>query len=175
MGIDDACQANECTCDGGTEAVGAACKSSGATMCIKCNAGWTKIDDACQANECRCPGGTAAAGADCNSSGAAICSECNAGYSQIGSACEANTCTCPNGTPTIATGTTAKKYCEKNGNQDCSACNNGYTSSARFGAGAQTCEANNCTCPNGTPTLAAAKKEKYMCEEDGNPDCSACN
>jgi hypothetical protein len=83
-----------------------------------------------------------------------------------------NACTCPNGTPTIASGT-GGTLCESNGNVDCSACNTGYTISAAAGAGAQTCSANVCTCPNGTPTVASGTGGT-LCESNGNVDCSAC-
>eukprot|EP01047_Picozoa_sp_COSAG01_P048569 COSAG01_NODE_4743_length_4771_cov_36.935360_1_plen_249_part_10 len=90
-----------------------------------------------------------------------------------GTTCSANVCTCPNGTPTTASGS-GGTLCESNGNVDCSACSTGYTISAAAGAGAQTCSANVCTCPNGTPTTASGSGGT-LCESNGNVDCSACS
>ena len=57
---------------------------------------------------------------------------------------------------------------------DCSACDTGYTISDTAAAGsAQTCVANTCTCPNGTPTVAAGT-DGTLCDTDNQVDCSAC-
>ena len=69
-------------------------------------------------------------------------------------------CSCPNGTPTVGAGS-GGTLCETSGAVDCSACDAGHSLSATAGAGAQTCLANVCSCPNGTPTVAAANSYRF--------------
>ena len=86
--------------------------------------------------------------------------------------CAANTCTCPYGTTTVASGS-GGTLCEADSTTDCSACRAGYTLSASAGTGSQTCIANTCTCPNGTPTTATGSGGT-LCETASTIDCSAC-
>ena len=63
------------------------------------------------------------------------------------------------------------------GQENCAWCNEGYSLNSTDGCQSDTCIANkpnNCTCSNGTPTVATGSGGT-LCGVDGQEDCSACN
>ena len=197
------CTGNTCTCSNGTPTYAARgisgerlCTVQNAEDCEKCNSGYTLScegtqncpnsgnQETCVANTCTCPGGTptVATGSDgtlCEIDDTTDCSACDAGYTidktpakGTASSCVGKVCTCPNGTPAVASGS-GGTLCDT-ATVDCSACNAGYTISASPASGsAQTCVANTCTCPNGTPTVASGSGGT-LCDT-ATVDCSGCN
>ena len=86
--------------------------------------------------------------------------------------CKANICSCQNGIPTVATGS-GGTLCDTE-TVDCSDCDAAYHISATAVSGsAQTCVANICTCPFGTPTTALGSGGT-LCDTE-TVDCSNCN
>jgi hypothetical protein len=141
----------------------------------------------CRSVECTCADGKATKSAKSGGAGASLCEaddtedceSCDAGYylsatAGLGSqTCLQNVCTCSHGTATIATGGPSN-FCAENGQHDCNTCKAGYHLNEPAAAGAQTCQANVCTCPNGVAAVAAGNAGT-LCEADGTEDCSLCN
>merc|ERR1711865_245979 len=204
------CVANQCAATEVANSVdhsssGAITGSTRDTVTVVCEAGYYELNatpDApgittcgtdgsfdtltCGANVCTCPNGTpvvavGTGGTLCEADADVDCSACNPGYSpsitpaaDTLSTCEANICTCPNGTPVVFDGTGAA-LCEQDADVDCSACDAGYYPSVTPAADTlSTCEANVCTCLNGTPSVAVGTGGT-LCEADADVDCSACD
>ena len=57
----------------------------------------------------------------------------------------------------------------------CTSCGSGYTTTVECTTtNDRQCTASQCTCPNGTPTVAGSSGGS-LCETDSTEDCSACN
>jgi hypothetical protein len=198
------CQQNSCSCPQGTAAVfdGSGvtlCEIHSAEDCSACSAGYSRslvVSNGVQTGRatcvqlsCTCPNGTPTVATGDGGSGSTLCeananvdcSACDAGYHLSQTAgvgtqtCEKNRCSCLDGTATLFSGS-GGTLCGAHGAVDCSACFRGYSLSAPAGAGAQTCSAVSCTCPNGTPAIAAGSGGggATLCEANSNVDCSAC-
>lgn len=68
----------------------------------------------------------------------------------------------------------ASTLCATDGQHDCASCAAGYRMSANAAVGSQTCLANVCACPNGTPTVAGGSGAT-LCVAHGDGDCSGCS
>lgn len=135
----------------------------------------------CKENSCTCPNGVSSkstgetAAQLCDTDGAVDCSECNLGYHGSDSfgpgaqSCGVNVCSCANGVSTTFDGGTADTFCETHDTEDCSACDQGYRPSSTFGAEAQSCLANICTCDHGT------QAQPSDCPHHAIEKCATCD
>lgn len=146
------CAQNTCICQDstgntvGTPATGAACTVDGANICVSCDQGYDLDGNQCQVSKCPCPHGT------CNDANTQ-CTSCNPGYTLLGNTCVQ--CQCKNGT------------CDPNtGHPDiCTSCETGWhVNNTTFN-----CDANTCTCKNGTAATGAD------CKVDGQEYCTSCD
>ena len=144
------CTQNECVCDNGVAATGAACTTHGAHICSSCSSDHYKTGNTCTGcttcatgkrqttactsasnrvctqNDCSCDNGVAATGAACTTDGANICSSCDSGYS--GNDCATNIDDC------------ASSPCQNGGN--CTDGVNSYTCACAAGYSGNDCATN---------------------------------
>lgn len=152
---DDTCEANLCTCDGGSEAIHTNCTENGAEKCTECDSGYHLFNHRCLKNQCFCGKGTISH--TCDIDGMERCSDCDDGFHLAAWSCELNRCFCRKGVGINGTG------CDHHGTEECSRCNGGLHLVKKH------CVKNLCQCQNG---LAETGED---CKEDGAHQCKECD
>jgi len=153
--LNDTCEANLCTCHGGSAAVHAYCTENGVEKCAECASGYHMLNHRCFRNQCFCDNGNKSN--TCDIDGMESCSDCNDGFHLEGWSCKLNRCFCRKGVGINGTG------CDEHGTEECSKCNGGLHLVKKH------CVKNLCRCRNGVAAIGAD------CKEDGAHQCTDCN
>lgn len=148
------CEANQCTCDGGSPAIQANCTENGAEKCSECASGYHLLNHRCFRNHCFCDEGFTSH--RCDEDGMESCIDCNDGFHLAGWSCKLNRCFCRSGVGINGTG------CDKHGTEECSKCNGGLHLVEKA------CVKNLCHCRDGVAAMGAE------CKEDGAEQCIDC-
>lgn len=152
----DTCEANLCTCHGGSPAIHANCTENGAEMCTECASGYHLLPDrTCNRNQCFCDKGNTSH--TCDVDMMERCSDCNDGFHLEGWSCKLNRCFCRKGVGINGTG------CDEHGTEECSKCNGGLHLVEKA------CVKNLCKCPGGMAAMGAE------CKKDGAEQCIDCH
>jgi len=151
----DTCEANLCTCHGGSPATHASCTENGAEKCADCANEYHLLNYRCFRNHCYCSKGFTSH--ICDADGMERCRECNDGFHLAGWSCKLNRCFCRSGVGINGTG------CDKHGTEECSKCNGGLHLVKKA------CVKNLCHCPNGVAAMG------LECKEDGAEQCTDCH